>query len=141
MPHRELSVEELIFLVVAKERERLLSGASDLLNPDRMRLFRALSNGIGSLFSKAGNPVDNPPVKASIEDLLGLLSDEPLFDRIARISDHDRNRFRKSIGNAIRRAIADIAEHDPQLADHLQSPALRMGYRLIYKPHAGVVWL
>ncbi len=141
MPKREFSVEELIFLVVGKERERMLDTASQWLGPDRIKALYALSTTVGNLFSQALNPAARLSAIDPIEDLLGLLSDERFFERAGQVSEEDRDRFRKSIGNAIRRAIADIASYDPQLADHLLSPALRMGYRLVYQPVGPIVWL
>ncbi len=140
LPGRWLLVEELIFLVVPKERERLLSLAAEVIKPEQMQVIITMSKSIPSIFSKAHNPATGLTAPSSIIHLLGLLQREGLFERIAPVNEQDRDRHRKSVGNAIRRAIADIAEYDPQLAAHLQPPTLRMGYRLIYQPAETAVW-
>ena len=49
-----------------------------------------------------------------------------LGGRIRQVAD-DRDRVRKAVGNAIRRAVRDIGYFDRPLAEHLQVPRLRCG--------------
>ena len=51
-----------------------------------------------------------------------------------------RERFRKSVGNAIARTVKKIADFDPKLAAHLQGPALECGHTLRYCPSPEVRW-
>ena len=141
LPGRWLSVEELIYLVAPKERTRLLELAAKVLDPEHLQVLHTMSKSIPGIFSQGHQPAARLTVITSVEYLLGLLQREGLFQHIAPLSEEDRDRYRKSVGNAIRRAIADIAEHDPQLASHLQPPNLRLGYRLIYQPTPPVAWL
>jgi hypothetical protein len=58
--------------------------------------------------------------------------------RLRRAAD-DRERVRKSVGAAIRRAIDDIGEFDRPLADHLRR-RVRGGAHPRYEPDQGVRW-
>jgi hypothetical protein len=52
----------------------------------------------------------------------------------------DREKFRKSVGNAIQRTLKDIFNHDSKLGAHLSHPRLRLGYSLIYDPQVEILW-
>ena len=49
-------------------------------------------------------------------------------------------RVRKSVGDAIRRALKQICTYDPDLFDHLKHPTLTLGRTLTYTPRDGVAW-
>jgi hypothetical protein len=79
----------------------------------------------------------------SIEQEIESLRDElkkgrGLGNRLRRASD-DRDRIRKAVGNAIRRAISDIAQYDSRFAEHLKYN-LRLGMNPLYSPNEGVAW-
>jgi hypothetical protein len=48
--------------------------------------------------------------------------------------------LRKAVGNAIRRALKEIAEHDANLAIHLSPPRLTCGLSPRYDPGPDVAW-
>lgn len=52
----------------------------------------------------------------------------------------NRDRLRKAVQNAIRRAVTEIEESDPRLAAHLVPPTLRCGYNPCYCPADGARW-
>jgi hypothetical protein len=52
----------------------------------------------------------------------------------------DRDRVRKAVGIAIRRAVLQIAEYDKELAEHLKPPRLRCGNNPIYDPVSDIDW-
>ncbi len=62
-----------------------------------------------------------------------------LGGRIRKDAD-DRDRVRKAVGNAIRRAVKDIGQFDKRLADHLKSPCLCCGLNPCYSPAQDVTW-
>ena len=62
-----------------------------------------------------------------------------LGGRLRKASD-DRERVRKAVGIAVKRAIEDIAQFDHRLADHLHAPRLRCGQHLCYAPELGTQW-
>jgi hypothetical protein len=51
----------------------------------------------------------------------------------------EREKARKSVTNAINRAIGSIQRHDANLANHLQN-SIRMGQSLCYSPDPDVDW-
>ena len=51
-----------------------------------------------------------------------------------------QERFRKSVGNAIRRTLKEIAIIEPAMADHLKPPNLRLGGAPIYAPISDKYW-
>lgn len=57
-----------------------------------------------------------------------------------RLETSQQERFRKSVGNAIRRTLKDIAQLDPDMAAHLKPPFLRMGIAPIYSPITEIDW-
>ena len=60
--------------------------------------------------------------------------------RRLRQACNDRERLRKAVGNAIRRAVKDIAKYDSQLAAHLSTPTLRLGFHPLYAPAEEIDW-
>jgi hypothetical protein len=62
-----------------------------------------------------------------------------LRGRIRKDSD-DRERVRKSVGIAVKRAIKDIAQFDQRLADHLTPPRLSCGQNPLYLPDQDIEW-
>ncbi|MCK5335860.1 MAG: hypothetical protein KAQ67_06845, partial [Gammaproteobacteria bacterium] len=51
-----------------------------------------------------------------------------------------QERFRKSVGNAIRRTLKEIARLDTEMANHLKPPTLRLGIAPIYAPIVETQW-
>lgn len=79
-------------------------------------------------------------IQSDIESLMEELKrGRGLGNRLRKAAD-DRDRFRNRVGNAVRRAIENISAYDPRLAEHLKSPALRLGHNPIYYPPDGIVW-
>jgi hypothetical protein len=62
-----------------------------------------------------------------------------LGGRLRKAKDQ-RDRVRQAVGNAIHRAVRDIAEYDPKLAAHLAPPRLRCGMNPCYTPGQEVEW-
>lgn len=58
----------------------------------------------------------------------------------AKKEHSDRDRVRKSVGAAIRRAIEQIGEYDKELAEHFQPPRVRCGNNPIYDPSTTIDW-
>ncbi|AGX87976.1 response regulator [Candidatus Symbiobacter mobilis] len=136
-PQRFFSVEEIVFLASPRERERLFEHASTYLDEHSLRCYRLRTQQL--LDEDA--PENGGAVNAeSIDRLLGELRRTGILASDTPRAIDARERLRKSIGNAIRRAIGEIANHDPALASHLQHPTLRMGYALVYAPTVSVTW-
>jgi hypothetical protein len=82
----------------------------------------------------------NSLLNGSLEHLLGELRRAGVLGSDALSAIDDRERYRKSVGNAIRRAVREIAEFDLQLSSHLQFPNLRLGYEVAYTPEKPIFW-
>jgi hypothetical protein len=62
-----------------------------------------------------------------------------LGGRLRKESD-DRERVRKAVVVAVKRAIKDIAQYDQRLADHLSPPRLICGQNPCYVPDQNMQW-
>lgn len=136
-PDRYFPVEELAFHVVPQERAIFLSDARQMLDGHTVRHYaaqveklqhqrrEALDSGDLQLFRQ---------VQAGMDWVVGELKRAGAMGKDKRFLSPDRERMRKAAGSALRQVLADIAERDQHLAQHLLFPRLRMGYELIYEP-------
>jgi hypothetical protein len=62
-----------------------------------------------------------------------------LGGRLRKDSD-DRERVRKAVGNAVKRAVKDISQFDQRLAAHLSPPRLKCGRNPSYLPDQDAKW-
>jgi hypothetical protein len=86
------------------------------------------------------DPGEQQRIQQEIDEITQQIRESSgLGGRLRKASD-DRERVRKAVGIAVRRAIKDIAQFDGRLADHLQSPRLRCGQSLCYVPDKDVQW-
>lgn len=139
-PAQEFTVEEIVFFLVPKERERLLSLASERIGTQRAKFLDVCAE---SALAMAGfaNPFTTDRVTGvSPKELFHMLRHDRVFENDPLIVMADRERFRKSISIAIRRTLEDIQTFDPSLAEHLQPPTLRMGSKLSYMPKTELSW-
>ncbi len=86
------------------------------------------------------NEVLAAEVDREVADLERLLATAMSPRGQARPLADARERFRKSVGNAIARTVKKIADFDPKLAAHFQGPALECGHSLRYCPSPEVRW-
>lgn len=141
-PGRYFSVEEVVFLAVAKEREAILQRATGHIDAHSLQYYRQLTKEVlEGRQRQEGPPVAGTLLSGMIEQLMGELRRAGILGNDSLLAIDDRERYRKSVGNAIRRATREIAEHDLALASHLQFPNLRLGYELVYAPEMPVFWL
>jgi 7-cyano-7-deazaguanine synthase in queuosine biosynthesis len=68
-----------------------------------------------------------------------IRKDRGLGGRLRKASD-DRERVRKAVGMALKRAIKEIASYDQRLAHHLSPPLLICGQNPCYVPDQDVQW-
>ncbi len=141
-PGRYFSVEEVVFLAVTKEREAILERASGRIDEYSLQYYRQMTEEVlDSRRRQAGPPVSGTLLSGTIDQLMGEMRRAGILGNDSLLAVDDRERYRKSVGNAIRRAIREIAEHDLALSSHLQFPNLRLGYELVYAPEMPVFWL
>ena len=140
-PGRYFSVEEIVFLSVVKEREFIFSRSASRIDNCSINYYRLLTEEViegrkrQSMFPGASSLING-----SVEHLLGELRRAGILASDALSAIDDRERYRKSVGNAIRRAVREISEHDLPLSCHLQFPNLRLGYELVYVPEKQILW-
>ncbi|QDX82487.1 hypothetical protein B9N43_15340 [Denitratisoma sp. DHT3] len=141
-PGRYFSVEDVVFLTVPKERENILVRSASRMDDSSLSHYRRLAESAienRKRLPQPGTPSDDFP--GVIEQLLGELRRTGILGSDVPSAIDDRERYRKSVGNAIRRAIREISEHSIDLASHLQFPNLRLGFELVYAPEESVSWL
>jgi CheY-like chemotaxis protein len=140
-PGRYFSVEDVVFLAVPKERERLLTCARSRIDDSSLNHYRQLTQKvIENRRQQAPHSGLSAITTTSVEQLLGELRRAGILASDVASAIDDRERYRKSVGNAIRRAIREISEYDLALASHLQFPTLRLGFELVYSPEMPVFW-
>lgn len=138
-----ISAAKLASTVAMRPEEYMLGSAGVASDVDALAAYRERGKELTEELAEARSNNDVARVEAIQKDMFALVerlkADSGLGDRTRRESD-DRERVRKSVGNAIRRAVADIGEWSPALAKHLRSPNLKAGLHPCYAPSPAVVW-
>ena len=138
-PHRYVSVEELVFLVSPRERDKIFEEAGEQMDTSSLQFYQLQTRQL--MDHQSVNLLAQGEVQSdAIEQLLGELRRVGILGSGTVQAINNRERFRKSVGNAIRRAVSDIAHHDDALASYFQHPTLRLGYELVYVPDTPIVW-
>ena len=128
---------------IAKHPERFALGSKgEVMDREGLTAYRSHYLDLQEQFDKAR--------KSGDEVLMGQFQKEmaALLQAIHEASDHrgrprktdDRERVRKAVTNAIRRAVKDIAKYDKALGKHLRAPRLQCGRKPCYDPPEGVAW-
>jgi hypothetical protein len=139
-PAQEFTVEEIVFLLVPKERERLLNLASERIGTQRANHLDVCAKNACAKAGFTHQSTKHSAIDVTPEQLFEMLRHERVFENNPLIATADRERFRKSISIAVRRSLEDIRTFDPSLASHLQAPTLRMGFKLMYAPKPPFSW-
>ena len=140
-PGQEFAVEEIVFLLVPKERERILNLASERIGIQQTKLLDVCADNACTMLGLSNQKKTNTVIGVSPEQLSTMLREERVFENDPVVDTVNRERFRKSVSIALRRTLEDISKFDPSLANHLQAPNLRMGFKLLYAPHPELSWI
>lgn len=140
-PGQELTVEELAFLVLPKERSRLLDLAGARISAQRAKLLEAYAENAYAMIGLNNQRKPDAASGVTPKKLFEMLRIERVLENDPLLAAVDRERYRKSISIALRRSIDDISLFDPFFANHLKAPTLRMGFKLIYAPNPEISWL
>ena len=129
---------------VAKNPERYaLSSGGEQSDRESLTAYRARYDELQEELDEArknNDPGAESGIQQEIEWLVEQVrKDRGLGGRLRKASD-DRDRVRKAVGNAIRRAVKDIGQFDKRLADHLTSPRLSCGLNPCYTPDQDITW-
>ena len=139
-PGKHFSVEELVFLVSPSERAQLMLSAAEWIDAKSMAFYHQLSTHIVGMEETLGESPPPPIATSDIDQLLGELRRIGVLGSDTPNGVEHRDRYRKSVGNAIRRAIKEMSQVNLTLASHLQHPNLRLGHEIIYAPDPPVTW-
>ncbi|MBX9625635.1 MAG: 7-cyano-7-deazaguanine synthase [Gemmataceae bacterium] len=141
-PDAGVPAAELAFEVTRNRARYALGDAGERIDRDAASVYRARCVDLRADLDRAER--DNDPgaadrARAELEALgEELRVAAGLGGRVRKAAD-DRERVRKAVGEAVRRAIKDIREFDPALADHLAG-RVRCGRELRYTADQGVRW-
>lgn len=142
-PGRAFRVEDLVFHLSADPAVLAPGDAGAVLDHQALRQYRDRMADLRDRLDEAERNNDGETahrMRQELDWLADELARSGPYGRHVRKAACDRERFRKSVGNAIRRTLADILEADPALALHLSHPRLRLGYSPIYDPGGAVAW-
>jgi hypothetical protein len=129
---------------VAKNPDRFALGdAGEQSDEEALTVYRARVIELRGEVDEAKSNNDSGAQTRAQEELDCLMErirkDQGLGKRLRKAVD-DRERVRKAVGNAIQRALQDIAQFDQPLADHFKSPRLKCGQNPCYLSDQGVQW-
>lgn len=142
-PGIQFSAVDLAFRVARNPDRYVLGSAGTNLDDEAVKAYKARLMELREDLDRAKRDNDIGPQEA-LQAEIDALTDElkqgrGLGNRLRRASD-DRDRIRKAVGNAIRRTITHISQYDSRFAEHLKSPALRLGLNPLYSPSESISW-
>jgi hypothetical protein len=141
-PEKPISAVDLAFRVARVPQEYILGDAGERSDTEARDAYQARYREIQEEMEQARKDNDEAAkerLRKETEMLAKELKDRGWAGRPKKEKD-DRNRVRNAVGNAIRRAIEQIAEYDKGLAEHLQPPRLRCGNHPVYDPGSKIDW-
>jgi len=141
-PGRPVPVTELAFLVAREPSKYALGSAGEVLDKDAQRAYRVRYEELQRELEEAEADNDfaaQDRARREIEWLVDQLKSAlGAGGRLRRQSD-DRDRIRKSVLAAVRRARQEIAKWDKRLAEHLKA-SVRCGWDPCYYPSEEIEW-
>lgn len=142
-PHKPILSRDLVFLVVRDESVLQVGDAGQRLDELAISAYRERRKDLIFQLQEAENNNDLGKIQQLKEEKEWLereISAAVGIHGQLRREASQQERFRKSVGNAIRRTLKEIARLDPALADHLKPPTLRLGGAPIYSPTQDIQW-
>lgn len=140
-PGKQMSVAELVIGVAKAPQAYFMSDADRAFDKEAHEAYRASYEDMKDDLERAtvaGDDQEIDRIKANMLHLAKELKKVGLGGRVKR-EKSVRNRLRNSVGNAIARAIDDIACDDDEFAQHLRDHVKR-GYDPVYVAPNGIVW-
>jgi hypothetical protein len=133
----------MVLAVAKSPREFALGDAGPALDRDALSAYRAELQEMSGMIEqaeRAGDAVVLQQLQKERAELLAQFQQgRGLGGRVRKEGD-SRERVRKAVRMAVRRAIDKIGMYDEKLAGHLRPPCLRCGAELCYTPPAGTAW-
>jgi hypothetical protein len=142
-PGVPIPATELACRISGNPAAYLLSNGCEVIDPEAGSAYLARYADLMEEWEEAKRNQDDA-TQRRIEPELDILGRqiEVVRDRrgrLRRVSD-TRERVRKKVGNAIRRAVKEIAKFDSRLAHHLRHPRLTCGRNPCYQPGPDMTW-
>ena len=142
-PNKEVLTRDLVYEVVHEEAVLHKGDAGNRLDELAISAYRERYQSLTSDLQEAESNNDLGKIKQLGEEKIWLekeLSAAIGIHGQRRQESSQQERFRKSVGNAIRRTLKDIACLSPEMAEHLKPPTLRLGIAPIYAPAINIQW-
>jgi hypothetical protein len=142
-PRRQLSAIEMACRVAKNRGQYALGSAGEKSDREALAAYHAKLVELREELQEAKDNND-PGAQESIQEEIESYSQQiregrGLGGRLRKESD-DRERVRKAVGVAVKRAIKDIAQYDQGLADHLSPRRLICGQNPCYVPDKDMQW-
>lgn len=136
-PRVPMPATKLASMVALAPEEYMLGSAGEDSDREAISAYKARCQDLQEDLEEARRNNDEAR-QALIEGELAKLAaqikrDQGLGGRLRKEAD-DRERVRKAVGIAIKRAVQEIAREDKGLAAHLRSPTLKCGLNPCYDP-------
>jgi hypothetical protein len=142
-PGVPVTAVELAYAVARDDRIRAAGDAGPALGETDLAAYRAMYE-VAKLARQMAHEHNDPAAAEQADRTLSWLAEEMRKHRglggQPRKASDDRERVRKAVGNAVRRAVGQIAEDDPAFGEHLQPPRLTCGATLGYQPGDDLRW-
>lgn len=142
-PGTPISATKLASTIALRPIDHLLGDAGDASDEDALTAYRARCEELQEDLeeAKANNDIGREEkIREEIQEIAEHIKRDTGLRGKPRKASSDRERVRKAVGNAIRRARNEIAKYDKDLADHLRSPTLRCGLNPCYNPATPPDW-
>ncbi|MBE3100120.1 MAG: 7-cyano-7-deazaguanine synthase [Planctomycetes bacterium] len=141
-PRQFLSAVSMAFQVARVPQQFILGDAGERSDKEAQAAYRARYQELQEEQAQAEKDNDEA-TKNRVRQEMTSLADE-LKDRgwggRPKKEHSDRDRVRKAVGIAIRRAVENIAKYDKELAEHFQPPRLCCGNSPVYDPDSDIDW-
>ena len=142
-PNKQILARDLVYEVVHDEAVLHQGDAGNRLDELAISAYRERYHSLTLSLEEAQNNNDLGKISQLGEEKTWLEKELSAAIGLHGQRRHEvsqQERFRKSVGNAIRRTLKEIASMDTDMANHLKPPNLRLGIAPIYAPSIEIQW-
>ena len=142
-PNKQILARDLVYEVVHDEAVLHKGDAGNRLDELAISAYRERYQSLTLDLEEAENNNDLGKISQLGEEKTWLEKELSAAIGLHGQRRHEvsqQERFRKSVGNAIRRTLKEIASMDTDMANHLKPPNLRLGIAPIYAPSIEIQW-
>jgi hypothetical protein len=142
-PGKPARVVAMAYQVARCPAEYALGDAGERIDPEALTAYQARYDELKEEMAtaKANNDLAaQSRINGEMSALQAEIKSATAPGGKLRKDSDDRERVRKAVGNAIRRAVRDIAVFDSPLGKHFQPPQLICGISPCYRPNPEITW-